>query len=232
MKIRLMLAAATLATTLATLHAAPPVPLTGEVLEVLNVEAYTYLRLKTPQGETWAAVPSAALKKGAQVTLVGAMPMENFESKTLKRKFDRIYFASLGAGAQPDGSGSKTARSNSPHGANVQASAVVAKVPKASGADAKTVAELVSGRAALKDKTVRVAGQVVKVNAGILGKTWLHLQDGSGSSAAGTHDVIVTTTDAAAVGDIVTARGTVRTDVAIGAGYAYPVLVEDAKLQR
>jgi hypothetical protein len=225
MKIRLLLAAATLATA-TNLHAAPPAPIQGQVLEVMNVEGYTYLRLKTVEGETWAAVPSADVKKGAQVTLAGAMPMENFESKTLKRKFDRIYFATLAGG------GAASAGSGSPHGTNVQPSAVVAKVPKATDADAKTVAELVSGRTALKDKTVSVSGQVVKVNSGILGKTWLHLQDGSGSPAAGTHDVIVTTTEAAAVGDVLTARGTVRTDVTVGAGYAYPVLVEDAKLRR
>lgn len=225
MKIHLLLAAVALAAA-TSVNAAPPGPIKGQVLEVLNVEGYTYLRLKTLEGETWAAVPATDLKKGAQVTLAGAMPMENFESKSLKRKFDRIYFATLAGGA------SASAGSGSPHATNVQPSAVVAKVPKAAGADAKTVAELVSGRAALKDKTVSVSGQVVKVNAGILGKTWLHLQDGSGTPAAGTHDVIVTTTEAAAVGDILTARGTVRTDVAIGQGYAYPVLVEDAKLRR
>ena len=35
----------------------------------------------------------------------------------------------------------------------------------------------------------------------------------------------------AKVGDVVTARGTVRTDQDFGSGYAYKVLVEDAKLQ-
>ncbi len=34
------------------------------------------------------------------------------------------------------------------------------------------------------------------------------------------------------VGDLVTVRGTVRTDVTLGAGYAYAVLVEDAKLRK
>lgn len=108
----------------------------------------------------------------------------------------------------------------------------IGKIAKAAGADAKTVAEVFEGRAALKDKSVSVRGKVVKVNAGIMGKNWVHLQDGSGSAAKGTHDLIVTTQETAAVGDVVTARGLVRTDVSLGSGYAYEVLVEEAKLRK
>jgi hypothetical protein len=90
----------------------------------------------------------------------------------------------------------------------------------------------VAGRAALKDKTVTIRGQVVKVNSGILGKNWVHLQDGSGSAASGTNDILVTTTDTAAVGDVINASGTVRTDVNVGPGYAYAVLVDDAKIRK
>jgi hypothetical protein len=34
------------------------------VLESQDVEIYTYLRIKTTQGESWAAVNRAAVKKG------------------------------------------------------------------------------------------------------------------------------------------------------------------------
>jgi hypothetical protein len=108
----------------------------------------------------------------------------------------------------------------------------VARVPKAEGPDGRTVAEVVGGRARLKDKPVVVRGQVVKVNAGIMGKNWVHLQDGTGSAADGSHDLLVTTQDRPAVGDIVQARGTVRTDVTVGAGYSYPVLVDGASLRK
>jgi hypothetical protein len=114
------------------------------------------------------------------------------------------------------------------HGA--AATVAVGKVEKAAGPDGRTVAEVVANRVALKDKTVTIRGQVVKVNSGILGKNWVHLQDGSGSATGGTHDLIVTTLDTAAVGDVVNARGTVRTDVSIGQGYAYAVLVDNAKI--
>ena len=199
--------------------------LQGEVLEARNVDSYTYLRLKTKEGEIWAAVPTTAVKPGAKVTIGSQMTMENFESKSLKKKFDKIVF-----GVMVDESAKPVAQSGVAPAA--AASAPVAKVAKATGPDAKNVAEVVQGRAALKDKAVLVRGQVVKVNAGILGKNWLHLQDGSGTAAAGTNDILVTTKDVAAVGDIVTAKGIVRTDVNLGSGYAYPVLIEDAAVRK
>jgi len=106
------------------------------------------------------------------------------------------------------------------------------KVPKATGPDARTVAEIVAKGSELKDKTVAVRGKVVKYTPGVLGKNWVHLQDGSGSASDGTNDVLVTTKDETKIGDVVLARGTVRTDVNIGSGYAFKVVVEEAKLQK
>ena len=40
----------------------------GEVLEVQNVSNFTYLRLKTGDGEIWAAVINTPVKTGASVT--------------------------------------------------------------------------------------------------------------------------------------------------------------------
>ena len=112
------------------------------------------------------------------------------------------------------------------------ASSAVGKIAKSTAADGKTVAEVVSNKAALKDKTVTIRGQVVKVSNGILGKNWVHLQDGSGAADKGTHDILVTTTDETAVGQVVNATGKVRTDVDIGSGYKYAVMVEEAKLRK
>ncbi len=223
----LLLAAAGFAAQAMPSQAPAGAALKGEVLEVLNVDSYTYLRLKTKDGEAWAAVPTAAVKKGAQVTIGNAMPMQNFESKTLKRKFDKIVFGTIA-----DPNAKPAAALAAPHGAAPAATAPVAKVAKASGPDARTVAEVVKGKAALKDKPVLLRAQVVKVNNGIMGKNWVHLQDGSGSAADGSNDILVTTMDTAAVGDIVNAKGTVRTDVNLGSGYAYAVLIEGAALRK
>ena len=107
-----------------------------------------------------------------------------------------------------------------------------AKVPKATGANARTVAEITAKPADVKDKPVLLRGKVVKYNPAIMGKNWAHLRDGSGSAKDSTNDVLVTTKEEVKLGDIVTVKGVVRTDKDFGAGYSYKVLVEDATLQR
>ncbi|WP_257305952.1 hypothetical protein [Geothrix campi] len=197
----------------------------GKLLERIAATPYSYLRIQTAQGEIWAAVPETKVEKGAEVTVTGAMIMRDFESKTLKRTFAEIYFGTLA------GSGPAAAPASDPHASASQPAAVeVGKVEKASGADARTVAEVWAQKGSLKGKTVTVRGKVVKYNAGIMGKNWLHLQDGSGDAKAGTNDITVTSNDGAAKGDTVTVTGVVRTDKDFGSGYSYAVLVEDAKL--
>jgi hypothetical protein len=105
-------------------------------------------------------------------------------------------------------------------------------VPKAAGAGGRTVAEVYAQRAALKDKPVVVHAKVVKVIAGVMGKNWVHLRDGTGSDGERTNDLVATSKDEPAVGEIVLAKGIVRTDVDLGSGYSYRVLVEDVSFTK
>ncbi len=227
---------------------APAGALAGTVLEKIDTPDYSYLRLRTAGGETWAAVNASAVEIGAKVTVANPMQMDGFESKTLKRKFDRIVFGTLAAGATaaaPAPGGASHATGGNPHaaaGATTPEAAHAAakaatnvgdvKVTKATGAEAATVSEVLGKKAALAGKAVKIHAKVVKYTSGVLGKNWLHVRDGSGSEAKGDHDLTVTTNDESAVGQVVTVRGTVSLDRDFGAGYAYPVLVENARVEK
>ena len=210
---------------------AQAVVLKGEVLEVKDVESYSYLRLKTAQGEMWAAVGKTPIKKGAKVTIENVMVMTNFESKAMKKTFPKIVFGTLaGTGGKAANVGSQMAAA---HSGMAKAEPVGdVKVPKASGPDARTVAEVITKGAELKDKTVLIRGKVVKYSSGIMGKNWIHLRDGTGSAASGTDDLLVTSKEQTKAGDVIVVKGVVRTDKDFGAGYAYKVLVEEATLQK
>jgi len=139
--------------------------------------------VKTGKGDIWAAVNQTTLKPGAEITIGNAMWMENFESKTLNRKFDHILFGSL-AGAEemaalPPGH-PPTSAAAAPVSSQATADQGDAKVEKAAGKDARTVAEIWAQKASLKDQEVVVRARVVKSNAGIMGRNWMHLRDGSG----------------------------------------------------
>jgi hypothetical protein len=219
----------------------------GEVLEVINVANFTYLRLKTTNGEIWAAVVQSKVEQGSTVTIENALVMNNFESKSLKKTFPSIIFGSLaGAGSSSAAVSSMPPAANPPASASsshlggmasslmpkkIEAPSTDIHVKKASGPNAKTVAEIMGKGAELKDKTVLVRGKVVKYNEGIMGKNWIHLRDGTGSVEKETNDVLVTSSSPAKVGDIITAKGVVHTNKDFGAGYSYKVLVEDATLQ-
>ncbi|MEO8586884.1 MAG: nucleotide-binding protein [Acidobacteriota bacterium] len=219
---------------------------TGIVEETLDASDYTYMRLKTESGgETWAAITKAKVQKGDRVTVVNAMAMDGFESKTLNRKFDHIVFGALeggktGAAPAPvsahgaPANASKGAEVASPHAAvsDGKAEAMDVKVPKAEGKDAYTIAQVFADRAKLKDKIVTVRGKVVKANGGIMGRNWYHIRDGSGSREKKDDDLTVTSNDPAIVGDVVVVKGVVHVEKDFGAGYQYPVVVEDAKVAK
>ncbi|HEX9399119.1 MAG TPA: nucleotide-binding protein [Anaeromyxobacter sp.] len=220
---------------------APSASIKGKVLERLDAEPYSYLKLKTDQGETWVAVPKTDKEKGSDVVVGGAMPMADFESKTLKRKFELVYFGTL-AGAeggnpvQPASAGGEQPSSGNMAAQHAAAAAGpddagTVKVPKAAGGDARTVSEVYAQRSALKEKPVTIRGKVVKYNEGIMGRNWLHIRDGSGAGGKD-NDLTITTAEKASVGDVVVVKGTVRVDKDFGAGYSYPVIVEDAKLSK
>ncbi|MDD2920040.1 nucleotide-binding protein [Rhodoferax sp.] len=210
---------------------ATPVVIKGEVLEAKDVDSYTYLLLKTANGEVWTAVGKAPVKKGATVTVEDAEQMDNFESKALKKTFPKIFFGSL---AKPKLSASEEAAQVASAHAAAPKTAVAAdiKVAKATGASAQTVAELITKSASLKDKPVLVRAQVVKFTPAIMGKNWVHLRDGSGAAANNSNDVLATSQELFKVGDVVQLKGVLRTNVNLGSGYTYQVLIEEAKLQK
>ena len=71
---------------------------------------------------------------------------------------------------------------------------------------------------------------MVKVNPGILDRNWIHIQDGTADG--NNFDLLVTSIDKAVVGDIIIAEGQLAVDKDFGAGYTYPVLIENVKITR
>ena len=90
----------------------------------------------------------------------------------------------------------------------------------------KTVAEIFAEKDQLSGQPVVFRGKVVKANANIMGKNWLHVRDGSG--AEGENDLTVTTAALPEVGDTVLVSGTVALGKDFGMGDQYDILIEDA----
>lgn len=204
----------------------------GVVLQTTNASRYTYVQINTGKETLWAAAPAFEVKVGDRVAVEGGMLTKNFTSKVLNRKFDELYMAGAIVPAGSAGAVQATGAATLPEGhpvlAGMGAKVPVAKLAIQKPEGGKTVGEIWAGKAGLAGKTVVVRAQVVKVSTKIMGKNWLHLQDGSG--AEGQNDLVVTTLAEVKVGDVVTVSGPIHTDKDFGAGYKYDVIMEDATI--
>ncbi|MGK2908176.1 MAG: nucleotide-binding protein, partial [Desulfuromonadales bacterium] len=155
--------------------------------------------------------------------------MPDYHSKTLDRTFDVVYFVpSVLVGGAGNLAGDQPANLPQMNGSSktvVETTDVdLSGITPAEGG--QTVADLFARKADLAGKPVTVRGKVVKFTPQIMGKNWIHLQDGTG--AAGVNDLTVTTMATAEKGDTVTVSGVLVIDKDFGYGYAYDVIIEDA----
>ena len=203
---------------------------TGTALETMKADRYTYVQVDTGSEKIWAATPEFLGKVGDTVVVPKGLAMQNFHSKTLERDFEVVYFVGAITVVGDDQGPSQMARSSFMHppksGKGSKPQTEVSGIKRAK--DGKKVAEIFAGSKDLAGEQVTVRGKVVKFLPQIMGKNWLHLQDGSGSE--GTNDLTVTTTTTVNVGDVVLVSGVVSVDRDFGYGYSYDVIIEDAEV--
>ena len=203
----------------------------GKVVETMNAGGYTYVQIDTGSEKVWAAAPEFQVKVGDEVAIPQGMPMTNYESKTLKRKFDVVYFvdSAMVGGVPTQGAAPAAMQQGAmPQGhppVTPQAAEKISGIKKAD----MTVAELFAGKGSLAGKQVSIRGKVVKFSPEIMGKNWIHIQDGTG--AQGTNDLTVTTKATVEVGKVVVVSGPVSVAKDFGYGYKYDVIIEDAQVK-
>ena len=79
-------------------------------------------------------------------------------------------------------------------------------------------------------KSIIVTGRVVKVNNGIMGRNWVHLQDGTKCNSKDC-DLTITTSANVSIGSNAGFEGKIILDKDFGSGYKYDVLMEGAVLK-
>jgi hypothetical protein len=187
--------------------------ITGTATQAIDVREYTYVEIDTGDGLVWVAGPVTDVRPGDSVEVPRGIEMVDFSSTVLDRTFEKIHLAHVirvkprqpGAGIDLDVSG----------------------IERIEGG--QTVAEIIAGRASLSGNEITVRGKVMKMNAGIMGRNWLQLSDGT-VGPDGEKEIMVTTDDVAKVGSIVVVRGPVATNQDYGYGYRYDVLIVKANV--
>ena len=207
-------------------HNANPNQIHGKVTDIIDVTGYTYAEIDTGKKKVWAAGPTTPLKKGDKISFATGMPMENYHSKTLKRKFSILYFVDY-FDTGKNSPTSKTAGIAAPHSQIEmdQKSAPVKGIKKVKGGN--TISEIYANQSKFSGKTIQVRGKVTKFSPEIMGKNWLHIRDSSTLE-----DLTVTTDSKVAIGDVVVIKGKLELKKDYGYGYVYPVILVDAKITK
>lgn len=190
------------------------------VKETFNAGGYTYIN---GNNELWLAVGQRPIEVGKTYYYKGALEMKNFHSKELNRDFPVIYFLNTI-------SDSPIANEMPMQASKMQKQAakkLEVSIEKTEGVT--SISDIFSKKDDFSGKEVRVKGKVAKFNQNIMGKNWIHIQDGS--DFEGNFDLTVTCNEVVSIGQIIEVTGTITLDKDFGAGYSYDVIVEDAKIQ-
>lgn len=196
-----------------------------KVKEVIQGGGYTYLLVTENNLDYWMAVGKTETETGKIVYYENALLMNDFKSEELDRVFEEILFVqNISKTPQI----SKPAPLDSVHLNGKKDTALKEEIKVEPAAGGITIGELYKNRTSYDNKKVLVRGQVVKINKNIMDRNWVHLKDGT--SDAGKSDLTFTTLVEVNVGEIVTLEGIVAIDKKYGAGYVYPLIVENASL--
>lgn len=196
-----------------------------EVKEILQTSSYTYLFVEEKGQEYWMAVSRLEVKVGDDFYYETGLEMLDFNSKELDRTFDKILFVDKISTVPILPHQEKSSEMTVIEKEEVKGVKDISVDPAQGGI---SIGELYKNRTQYEGKRVLIKGQVVKVNSKIMGKNWVHLQDGTKDGE--NFDLTITTQEEVKVDDVVTFEGLVTLNKDFGAGYSYELIVEEARL--
>lgn len=197
-------------------------PHIGKVIDKIPAKGYTYLQVTENKKDFWIAVPTMEIEIGETVYFSRYMVMEDFRSDNIDKSFDQILFVE-DARKSPTPDEMKKIHS----GVQTTEKQEIKIEPLSDG---KTIQQIYADKSSLNGEVVKVRGKVVKFNKQIMKRNWIHIQDGTGGENE--FDLVMTSNEEAQVGDIITAEGKVVIDKDFGAGYFFPVMIEDVKIEK
>lgn len=198
-----------------------------EVKEVIQASSYSYLKVSENSSEKWMAVSKQEIEPGAVYYYDSALEMNNFKSKDLDRTFDVIYFVNQ-ISKTPIGNGTmEQGHIMPPHSGKVETEKK-STVEFTKKDNEISLNQVFTDPAKFTENDFEIRGVVVKVNKEIMGKNWIHIQDGTDHNDK--YDLTITTHETAEVGDVVTFKGKLTLDKDFGAGYYYELIMQDAEL--
>lgn len=194
------------------------------VVKVIEGSTYSYINGNNDNKNIWVAIRKAPVEIGKTYYYSGELAMENFHSKELDKTFPIIYFLN-GISEKAETAVPSMRKMNMKKQAQKK---LEVNIPLEKGTI--RIAELFENKSKYENTTIRVNGKVAKFNSNIMGKNWIHLQDGS--EFEGYFDLVITSQETVSVGDILSFEGKIAINKDFGAGYTYDVILENAIIKK
>lgn len=193
---------------------------TAVAKEVLPTEKYVYVLMEENGEEFWIATVKQEVETGKTYFFKDGLLKIDFESKEYNRTFDRIFLVSSIVPAN-HGNQAESAPVESKQPVNT---ANIEKPIKVEGSI--SIADLVDNIEKYDGQEIQVSGVCTKINPNIMGRNWIHLEDGTRDD----YDLVLTSDMIIPEGAVLTMKGKVATNLDFGAGYRYDILIENAQM--
>jgi hypothetical protein len=200
------------------------------ISEVIPGSKYVYVLVEENGRQFWISTAKKELNTGETYYYTESILKTAFESKEHNRIFDTLYLVTelVSASHGEQMHGFSTEGADKEQLEIVRQSIASEQDSTSEFAGRIRISDLVDDPEKYEGKKVELKGLCSKVNPGIMGRNWLHLQDGSKDS----YDLVITTDEIVEKGSQITIRGVVKLHVDLGSGYVYPILVENGALVR
>ncbi|MFA7273816.1 MAG: hypothetical protein WC044_08100 [Crocinitomicaceae bacterium] len=187
------------------------------IKEILQGKRYSYLKVSDGKSEYWISTLREEYELGANYFYTEAIHKTDFFSTEFNRNFEDFYLVS---DLQPVHN----------HAEHESETAVAPSGPisasETNRAGSIKIAELVQNSKKYIGKEIQITGKVIKVNANIMDRHWVHIKDGSDDQ----YDFVLTTKTVVPIGHIVTFKGDFHQNVDFGSGYKFDLILENAAI--
>lgn len=192
------------------------------LIDTLAGSRYSYLKVKEGEKEFWLATLKTTYTLGEEYVFKQGIYKTDYYSTSFERTFDEIYLVSdlrpAFSNPQKNALDQMFKTTETPSAEKVEAI-----TPMEGGISIK---ELIQNADRYVNQEVILSVKVVKINANIMDRHWLHLKDGSFDS----FDLVATSQTAVPAGHTVNLKAVLHKDVDFGAGYSYDLILENAEL--
>ena len=190
------------------------------VKEILPTAKYVYLKVNENDEEFWIATRKQNINIGETYFYKGGLLKTNFESKEHSKIFEKIYLVTSLVKANHGGN-TELDKLQTEQSINKNNATSTKKIVVKSGSI--KISELVENFKKYEGKIIQLSGKCIKINPNIMGRNWIHIQDGSKDN----YDLVITSNTFVKEGSMITIKATVTLNKDFGAGYKYNLILEN-----